>query len=338
MSNSTRYAEAEPLFRSVYEGLRRILGDDHPFALEVLMFRAFALSKLNADEGERLMEDVVKRSRRALGTDHRQTLTGLGRLAAVYFNRAKHAQAEPIFEELLEKFGESHGEDHPQTIEALWRLGYTRMFLGRYAEAEIDLLDAAERSKRVLGEDHPRTLSVEDRIGELYRHAKRYAQAERTLVSLIERRKRVLGEDNRWTLVSMLELARVYQGQERFAEAAALNKERLAIQKRVLGEKPDADANALNDYARALLTIEPADLRDPAAALPIAQKAVEKSRGEDPDILDTLALAQHLTGDTRAAIETEKKALSLLPPNAPGRGDYEAALAKFEAALEDESK
>ncbi len=50
-------------------------------------------------------------------------------------------------------------------------------------------------------------------------------------------------------------------------------------------------------------------------------------------MLATLALAQHLTGDTPAAIETQKKALSLLAPDAPDRGDYEAALARFEAAL-----
>ncbi len=55
----------------------------------------------------------------------------------------------------------------------------------------------------------------------------------------------------------------------------------------------------------------------------------------NPAILDTLALAQHLTGDNLAAVETEKKALSLLPPDAPGRSDYEAALAKFEAALKE---
>ncbi len=57
----------------------------------------------------------------------------------------------------------------------------------------------------------------------------------------------------------------------------------------------------------------------------------------NPAYLDTLALAQHLTGDTAVAIETQKKALLLLPAEA-GRGPYEAALAKFEAALEDESK
>ena len=41
--------------------------------------------------------------------------------------------------------------------------------------------------------------------------------------------------------------------------------------------------------------------------------------------------------DVRAG-RSEKKALSLLPANASGRDGYEAAIAKFEAALEDESK
>ena len=68
----------------------------------------------------------------------------------------------------------------------------------------------------------------------------------------------------------------------------------------------------------------------------MAPRAVDKVGGNDPAVLDTLALAQHLTGDTAAAIKTEKKALSLLPADAPGRGDYEAALARFEASLKDD--
>ena len=65
------------------------------------------------------------------------------------------------------------------------------------------------------------------------------------------------------------------------------------------------------------------------------RSAADKTGGVHPGILDTLALAQYLTDDTPTAIETEKKALSLLPPDAPHRGDYEAALAKFEAALKE---
>ena len=70
-------------------------------------------------------------------------------------------------------------------------------------------------------------------------------------------------------------------------------------------------------------------------ALYLAREACAITHNANPPCLDTLALAQHLTGDTPAAIETEKKALSLLPPDAPGRGDYEAALARFEAALKE---
>jgi hypothetical protein len=47
--------------------------------------------------------------------------------------------------------------------------------------------------------------------------------------------------------------------------------------------------------------------------------------------LDTLALAQHMTGDTAAAIETQERAISLMPEDA----DPEMAtrLANYEAEL-----
>ena len=99
---------------------------------------------------------------------------------------------------------------------------------------------------------------------------------------------------------------------------------------------PNASVRVLKAAAWDLLTNEHAELRDPARALPLAQRAVDKVGGNDPAILVTLALAQHLTGDTAAAIETQKTALSLLPADARFRGDYEAALAKYEAALKDE--
>ena len=64
------------------------------------------------------------------------------------------------------------------------------------------------------------------------------------------------------------------------------------------------------------MTCEPADLRGPETALRLARDACAMTHNEDPSFLNTLALAQHLTGDTPAAIETEKKALSLLAPDA----------------------
>jgi hypothetical protein len=48
--------------------------------------------------------------------------------------------------------------------------------------------------------------------------------------------------------------------------------------------------------------------------------------------LDTLALAQHQTGDTAAAVETQKRALSLMPADHAERAEMEKRLADYEAA------
>ncbi len=94
----------------------------------------------------------------------------------------------------------------------------------------------------------------------------------------------------------------------------------------------------LNEYAWYLLTCELEDLRDPQAALPVAKRAVEMSAGEDVAILDTLALAYSMTGDTAKAIETQEKAVLLLPPGESLlRTGLEANLAKYRQAAAAES-
>ena len=75
------------------------------------------------------------------------------------------------------------------------------------------------------------------------------------------------------------------------------------------------------------------DLRDPDTTLPLARDACAMTNNTNPNFLDTLAHAQHVTGDTPTAIETQQKALLLLREGAAGRSDYEAALARYEEAL-----
>jgi hypothetical protein len=86
------------------------------------------------------------------------------------------------------------------------------------------------------------------------------------------------------------------------------------------------------------LTIEAPDLRDPAAALSLAERAcaLAEERGTYGrwNFLDTLALAQHITGDTGKAIETQRRALGLIPPEYhQQRRQTEQKLAEYEAAL-----
>ena len=92
-----------------------------------------------------------------------------------------------------------------------------------------------------------------------------------------------------------------------------------------------------NECAWQLLTCEPPELQNPEQALPFALEANELTSHANPSFLDTLALAYHRTGDTARALETQKRALELLPPGeSPLRKELEARLAEFEAARTNE--
>jgi tetratricopeptide (TPR) repeat protein len=121
-------------------------------------------------------------------------------------------------------------------------------------------------------------------------------------------------------------------------EARAQAKRGLELAKGV-ADRPGATGDQIYNYAWLAVTVDPADLRDPAAALPYARKAAEMGKGEDPLCLHVLALAYAGTGDYRQAVDTEQKALALFPPVEPGKpqqrnqGIIERALEGFRKQL-----
>jgi non-specific serine/threonine protein kinase/serine/threonine-protein kinase len=80
---------------------------------------------------------------------------------------------------------------------------------------------------------------------------------------------------------------------------------------RELAGRNDATPDELNRYALILLSCEPAELRDPSAALHSAEQAVSKSARHDPKSLQLLARAYRETGDAVRAAATEREAQSL---------------------------
>ncbi len=103
--------------------------------------------------------------------------------------------------------------------------------------------------------------------------------------------------------------------------ANRLTEEARVETKRALGiMKPQADQSAqfqhAEDYAQLLATTPFEELRDDAAALKYARKAVLMTHEADPDVLHALALAYERNGDRRHAIEADNKALAMLPAGA----------------------
>jgi tetratricopeptide (TPR) repeat protein len=149
-------------------------------------------------------------------------------------------------------------------------------------------------------------------LGWLYNENEHFADAELLHRYNLEARRRVLGESAFETSRSRRNLIIALRGQGEIGEVAKVQEEELHNLRRKC-TADDADATEMNTYAWLLLTIEVSDLRDPASALPIAQRAVEMSSGIAPNILDTLARAYFDTGDIENAIKTQEKAVSLAP-------------------------
>ncbi|MCZ6835773.1 MAG: tetratricopeptide repeat protein, partial [Planctomycetota bacterium] len=282
-----------------------------------------------------LIVKTLETRKRALGDEHPNTLVSMFNLALLYVDQGRYDEAEPLFVKSLETEKRNLGDEHRDTLSIMNDLAYLYMNLGRYDEAEPLYIETMEIRKRVMGDEHRDTLGSITNLGYLYLSMNRFDDARAMFERSLPIKRRVLGLDDPWTRTALWGLARAYDGLEQFDDALPLWRELQEFQLAQV-EDPGASAQVLNAAAWDLLTNEHAELRDPARALPLAQRAVDKVRGDDPAILDTLALAQFMSGNTAAAIETEKKALSLLPPEAPGRDEYEAALARFETALKDD--
>lgn len=106
----------------------------------------------------------------------------------------------------------------------------------------------------------------------------------------------------------------------------------------------DAGDYELHQYGWLLVKTPFAELRNPAAAIPIAERAVLRTNGSQPALLDLLACAYAGTGDFESAIQTERKAIALLPPldgtSKPNtlRQELEGNLKQFEESNEKAQK
>jgi tetratricopeptide (TPR) repeat protein len=204
---------------------------------------------------------------------------------------------------------------------------------GRYTEAEPLQIAALEGRKRELGAEHPSTLYSMMGLAELRWGQGRYEEGERLFVEALEALKRVLGDKHPNTLRCTIGLADLYSGQGRHEEARPLVEMLVSL---FDGRPGIAKTNpGLKDrYASLMLTCEPSELQDPQVALRFALEANEMTGFEIAVFLDTLALAYHRTGQTATAIETQRKALALLPEREThSRAEFEQRLAEFEAAL-----
>jgi serine/threonine protein kinase/tetratricopeptide (TPR) repeat protein len=329
-----RYDETKPLWVETLATRKRVLGDDHPETLKTMSNLAnLHLSLGQYDKAEPLYLEAIAAQKRSGGEKDLSTLRSMNNLAILYRSQGRYEEAEALYLETLALQKRAYGDEHPDTLNLMLNLANLYWGQGQYDKSDPLYLDVAKSCKRVLGDEHPDTLRAQSNLAESYKTQGRYDEAEALHLETIETKKRVLGEGHPDTLISLSNLSELYTSQGRYAEAEGLLANVLEARKSVLGDNHPDTLRSMNGLAWLLLTREPADSRDPTAALDLALLVAERTDYLDFSYLDTLSLAYHLTGNSAQAAENQKKAIALLPEGPSGaRTALEEALAKFEAA------
>jgi eukaryotic-like serine/threonine-protein kinase len=134
--------------------------------------------------------------------------------------------------------------------------------------------------------------------------------------------------------IALGRLADIFFAVGRRDEARSLAQRALTFLRTIV-DLPDASQYDVYNYAWILVTTPFEPLRNPSAAEKYADKAVRMTDGSDPRMLDLLARAYDSAGKARHAVETEAKALKLLPASGQSdlRKELEDNLARFRSRL-----
>jgi len=372
MSFAGKNKESEALYRKTLESRRRVLGNESPDA--ALTMRLLADNQVlqgRFAEAEQLYREALAIQRRVLGPEVHETLRSMGNMARALTGLGRHDEAERVSLEVIDIRRRTSGEDSIYTVLSLGYLGMGYANQGRRQDAERVLMEALERSRRsevslvtaLINYTLAPILRSQGRLPEaetLYRETveiqrgtgsgravagtlrllaevlvqeDRCQEAEPVYREIVTIQEREFGADASPTIAAKWDLARLYWGTADVERGRSNVASFLADLER-LAKQPEAKADFLNLYAGCLLICEPVDVRDPQRAFPFAEKAVAASGRKDANILDTLALAYHLTGRDSEALKIQREAITMLP-SGPSRlrEELERNLATYEQAL-----
>lgn len=233
--------ESLSAFEKSYEVRARLLGEDHPDALESLHGKAQALQDAGRlDQAIPILETTLARRTATLGADHEAVIESLNDLAVAYWQAGRLEEAVALQQKALAIVQTKLGDDHLDTLTIMDNLAVAHAAAG-HPEKAVPLHEktlALLQAK--LGPDHPTTLVTLNNLGRALEALGQVDQAialhQNTLVQL----KSKLSEDHPTTLTSMHGLARALVRAGRLVEAIPLFEKTLAIRGDRLGpDHPD---------------------------------------------------------------------------------------------------
>ncbi len=331
----SKHAEAEGLYESILKQCRELFGADHPFTLRAMLNVAQMLNaQRKLPEAEAMFDRTLADFRRVFGDDHPETLSLRLLLARLLRTQGRLSKAIDLLRGAMETSRRTLGLDHPTTLQLLEALGTNLGLKAEYEKSEELHREVLDLNLKAYGDNHNSTAHSRVCLGIALARMGRHTEAEESFRRSYTTRRALAG--NSESLVSPLRgLVKALAAQGTADEARPFAEELLEL-RRAAAQNPGTDAYRLNCYARALLTIDPPDLRDKAAALEFALKAYETSSDEYHYNRYILALAYKANGDIEQAVAMLRRALCHIPCEySEERSSYEADLVRILEGLGD---
>jgi tetratricopeptide (TPR) repeat protein len=323
------YDRAEVAFEEVIAGFSERLGPEDSRTLDARVNLATLLAATHRyDEAETQLRAILDYFRDQGGAPHSTMLEVLNVLGNIMADRGRFDEADAFYREALAGRITIYGPDHPLTVLLQRNLGRLQMDLRRYEDAEDFYDQALETERRLRGPRQLPTIMLECMLGDAHVAQKEFGEAEALYVKALDDIEATLGIGHRLFGFCSNGLAEVYRGTD---NDSALHRTfaRMIESLRLQAQDPSATGEEWNNLAWTLLTAQPPSARNPEGALVWARRAAEDSPW-NPEVLDTLALAQERTGDRDGAIETLHKAIGALHEGHPVRAEMQRRLRRLE--------
>jgi len=266
-------------------------------------------------------------------------------LLSIHLHHHDFAAALPWATNLLAQIeqerlpGDLDEQSGAERLEVLGQVAGIYRELKDYPAAEHYFREAIAGMQAKPGADQGLLLFVMHGLGLTYLYQEHYEDARAQFEECVSRLQQKPPRDPQLPLEVCANLIDVYAALG-MRDRAVKQHVRDLVELGLSGVETATQPRTLNDAAWLLLENRYQEYRDPQRALPLAQRACRMARRYNDEgiwmCLDTLALAQHRTGDNDAAIRTEQDALRCLPDDVgpEQRRALKSTLEKYESAAE----
>jgi tetratricopeptide (TPR) repeat protein len=208
-----RYADAEPIARSLAKTKLELLGPRHPSTLRAGNNLAEVLLALGqSGEARAILQDAIGPLTEILGASHEDTLSARNNLAAALLELGEAAEAVELYRENRAAFLERGGPSDARSVLAGANLAQSLALLGAHEEAEREFKSTMDAALRGLGPTSRITLANDANYAAFLTERSRWAEAVVVLERAAPLIERELGRAHPQCLAARTTLARARIG------------------------------------------------------------------------------------------------------------------------------